>query len=95
MTEEAARPLQEEKEKQQQQPTQADVIFVIAEALEHKRLVKEGRGDQQGFGTPLRAVLSGSLLPAATNLALGSCLLAATIQNERKTCQRDGSRGAL
>lgn len=57
--------------------------------------MKEERGDQQGFSTPLKAILPGSLLPAPTNLALGSCLLAATMQKERKTCQLDGSSGAL
>lgn len=58
--------------------------------------MKEERGDQQGFGTPLRAILPGSLFPAPANLALGwSCLLANVIQKERKTCQRDGSGGTL
>lgn len=44
---------------------------------------EEGR-DEQGFGTSLRAILPGSLLPAPANLAFGSCLLAAAIQKAKK-----------
>lgn len=55
---------------------------------------EEGR-DQQGFGTSLRAILPGSLLPAPANLAFGSCLLAAAIQKAKKTCQFGGSSRAL
>lgn len=49
--------------------------------------MKEERGDQHGFGMPLRAILPRSLLPAPANLALGSCLLAATIQKKNMSAQ--------